>query len=88
MKTFEITYIIKIRDKPVIVTAADRKYFHVLSAAVSFIHQNYPDYEFIIYDLGLTNEQLQMVKKKDLFFMNIRLIEADCLSRSRLNASV
>ena len=44
-----------------IVTAANSEYFSPLEATVYFLHQNLPQYDLIVYDLGMTDEQISKV---------------------------
>ena len=46
---------------PVIVTAANSNYFDALQATVYQIHMFLPDFKLIIYDLGLSDEQIILV---------------------------
>jgi hypothetical protein len=48
-------------NKPVIITAANSNYYGSLQQTVYLVHQHFPDCKLIIYDLGLTNEQLKKV---------------------------
>jgi lipopolysaccharide biosynthesis glycosyltransferase len=46
----------------VIVTAANSQYYMPLQAAVYEIHKNFPDFQLIIFDLGLKKEELEKVR--------------------------
>lgn len=52
--------------KPVIVTAADAKYFVPLQYLVNSVRCNYPNRRVICVDLGLTNKQRIWLKRKDI----------------------
>ena len=58
---------------PVIVTAANSNYFDALQATVYQIHMFLPDFKLIIYDLGLSDEQIILV----IFFPVIIIKRAD-----------
>jgi hypothetical protein len=49
------------------VTAGNYEYFDTLQHTVYLVHQHYPDYHLIIYDLGLTKRQHKLVSI-DTFF--------------------
>jgi len=53
-----------IKDKPVIVMAADSAYYGPLQTTVYKVHQYFPDYHLIVYDLGLDQSQLEKTKEK------------------------
>jgi hypothetical protein len=48
-------------DKPVILMASDSKYYLLLQATLHNIHKYMPDYEIIVYDLGLSPREHNMV---------------------------
>jgi hypothetical protein len=50
--------------KPVIVMAANSAYYGALQTTVYKVHQYFPDYHLIIYDLGLDVSQLLKTKEK------------------------
>jgi hypothetical protein len=52
-------------------TAGNSIYLGPLQYTVYLVHKNYPDYKFIIYDLGLTPEDLILVRKPRLNFIII-----------------
>ena len=47
-----------------IVTAANMHYYEPLQATVYHIHQHFPEYKLIIYDLGLTSDMLKTVREE------------------------
>lgn len=51
------------QNRPVFVTAANSNYYMPLQATIYQLHRNLPGYDIIVYDLGLTEEQYNMVLK-------------------------
>ncbi len=45
-----------------IVTAGNYEYFDTLQHTIYLVHQHYPDFELVIYDLGLTKRQHKLVR--------------------------
>ena len=56
---FELCW--KIEEKPVIVVAANQKFYFSLQQTVYQIHRYLPDYKLVIYDLGLSPPALNKV---------------------------
>lgn len=50
-------------NKPVLITAANSGYYSPMQATVYLVHKYFPDYKLIIYDLGLSDDQYQTVRK-------------------------
>lgn len=53
----------KDQNRPVFVTAANSNYYMPLQATIYQLHRYLPGYDIIVYDLGLTEEQYNMVLK-------------------------
>ena len=48
-------------NRPVILTASDSKYYGALQNVIYHIHTHLSEYEIIVYDLGLTEDQYNLV---------------------------
>ena len=52
----------KITNKPVIVTAANTRYYGSLQATLFHVHKHLPDHKIIVYDLGLDANMIATVE--------------------------
>lgn len=59
-------------SKPVILTAANFKYFLPLKNSLKLLQKHFPDLEIIIYDLGLADV---MVKEVSHLFTNFYFVK-------------
>jgi hypothetical protein len=53
-----------LNDNKVIVTAADSGYYGPMQASLFHIHKQFPNHKIIVYDLGLTPDQVEKTKQK------------------------
>lgn len=64
----KIIFILK-KPKPVIVTAANNGYYLPLQSTIQQIHTYLPEYEIIVYDLGLDENFYNMVLYKNILLL-------------------
>ena len=74
--------------KPVFMTAANYKYYEPLVETIKNLKKNFPDFDLIIYDLGLKEKNLEVVSIFSFFFCCFLLVILKRKLKRRLNSNI